>query len=60
MKERNLIAGDVLNVLRAGTVGPAYRENGEWRHEVTTPRITVVITFLDEKSVRCVTAWRTP
>lgn len=59
MKERNLTTGDVLNVLKAGTIhGAPEFENGSWRYHVQTKKITVVIAFRNPNFVAVVTAWR--
>jgi hypothetical protein len=58
---------DIVDVLRAGMVSEAEHENGEWRHQVRTQRITVVVAFEpapdeaeDENDVELVvvTVWR--
>ncbi|MCL2779187.1 MAG: hypothetical protein FWD73_14405 [Polyangiaceae bacterium] len=62
---------DALNVLRAGTVQEAEWENGGWRHQVCTQRMTFVVAFdpdpaskvaddvnCDETELIVVTAWR--
>jgi hypothetical protein len=58
MHERSLQRLDVQNVLRAGIVREAEWENGEWRHRVETPRITVVVSFPEEMLLKVVTCWR--
>ena len=50
--------GSCANVLRAGTVGPAEAEHGEWRYRVRTQRMAVVVAFRSETELRVVTAWR--
>lgn len=59
MKERNLKAGDVLNILRAGKIyaDPEF-ENGSYRYRVQTLKITVVVAFKKPNNVVVVTAWR--
>lgn len=58
MDERALSSPDVLNVLRAGYVKPSEYENGTWRYQVCTERMTVVVAFRSKTELRIVTAWR--
>jgi hypothetical protein len=58
MADDQLQTTDCLNLLRAGVFNPPDYINGEWRYQVTTPRICVVIAFRSETRLRVVTAWR--
>jgi hypothetical protein len=58
MAQRRLQRLDVMNVLRAGVVREAEWENGEWRHQIETQAICVVISFPEEMLLKVVTAWR--
>ena len=58
MRKRNLDIMDIENVLRAGIAGEAEWENGEWRYQVRTAAIVVVVQFEEDDSVTPVTAWR--
>ena len=58
MRADRLESTDCVNVLRGGTPGGAEYVNREWRYSVGTRRICVVITFLSERRLRVVTAWR--
>lgn len=49
---------DALNVMRGGTWQEAEFENGEWRHQVRTPRMCVVIHFDTTTRIAVVTAWK--
>lgn len=58
---------DLVNVLRAGMVSEAEYENGDWRYQVRTQRITVVVAFEpapdeaedeDDIELVVVTVWR--
>ena len=59
MRARDLISGDVLNVLKAGEIvnEPEY-VNGSYRYRVQTKKITVVVSFRKPNHVVVVTAWR--
>ena len=59
MVERDLRAGDVLNVLKAGNIWnePEF-ENGSFRYKVSTSKIIVVIAFRKAKNIVIITAWR--
>ncbi len=59
MAERNLQRLDLVNVLRGGSVQEAEWENGEWRHHVKTPRITVIVSFPEDMLLKVITCWRT-
>jgi hypothetical protein len=39
-------------------VDPAELENGTWRYRVRTPKIAVIIRFVDDDELMVVTAWR--
>jgi hypothetical protein len=58
MAKDNLTRTDALNVMRAGMVAEAEWQNGGWRHQVSTPRIVVVVEFDTETRCIVVTAWR--
>lgn len=59
MKDRHLIAGDIMNVLRAGKIyGDPEFEQGTWRYRVETSKITVVFAFNTPDRIRIITAWR--
>jgi hypothetical protein len=49
---------DASNVLRAGVPSEAEWENGEWRHQVHTGRMVVVVHFESETELRVITGWR--
>jgi len=55
----NLTTVDLLNVLKAGLI---YTDpelvNGTYRYRVETEKIIVVITFMHQNCIRCITAWR--
>jgi len=55
----DLTAVDARNVLRAGKIleEPEW-VNGTWRYRVHTARMTVVVAFVSEASLRVITAWR--
>ena len=59
MQERTLITGDILNVLRAGSIhnDPEF-EHGSWRYQVETKKITVVFAFNSPDKIKIITAWR--
>jgi hypothetical protein len=46
--QRAVTMGDVLNVLRAGTVDEAEEENGAYRYRVRTPLIAVIIELPED------------
>jgi Domain of unknown function (DUF4258) len=58
MAKDDLETTDCLNLLRAGTYGPAEYINQEWRYRVGTSRICVVVTFESDTRLCVVTAWR--
>jgi hypothetical protein len=59
MQKRNLMSGDILNVLRAGNIYKnAELENGSWRYQIETKKITVVFAFNSPDKIRIITAWR--
>ncbi len=58
MAKDHLAAIDVNNVLRGGAYSEAEWENGAWRHQAFTQRITVVIEFESEAELIVITAWR--
>lgn len=59
MAERNMIMGDVLNVLHQGRIErDAEFENGQWRFQVSTYKMTVVISFANPNKIRLITCWR--
>lgn len=59
MLKRDLMSGDILNVLRAGNIhnDPEF-ENGSWRYQIETKKITVVFAFNSPDKIRILTAWR--
>lgn len=59
MKERNLVTGDILNVLRAGKIlGEPEFENDTWRYRVETNKIVTIIAFRKPNHIIVVTSWR--
>ena len=58
LRKWKLTAVDCENVLHAGAVQEPEFENGEWRYQVITGKITVVIQFLSDLELLVVTAWR--
>ncbi len=58
MANDNLSEIDCSNVMRGGVVGEGEWENGSWRYQVRTQRITVVVAFWSELELVAVTAWR--
>lgn len=58
MEKDILTTQDVVNVLRAGVVGPSEFENGSWRHRAKTNTICVVVTLVSEREAVVVTTWR--
>lgn len=59
MLKRDIMSGDILNVLRAGNIhnDPEF-ENGSWRYQIETKKITVVFAFNSPNKIRIITAWR--
>lgn len=49
---------DCTNILRGGQVEEAEHENGEWRYQVHTGKMKVIVRFEDETELMIVTAWR--
>lgn len=49
---------DVLRALRGGTLQPGYQRDEEWRYEVVTRTLTVVVCFVSYTEVHAVTVWR--
>ena len=49
---------DCINILRGGKVKEGEYENGSWWYKVETPKMAVVVTFIDENELMIVTAWR--
>jgi hypothetical protein len=48
-----------MNVLRAGNIyKDAELENGSWRYQIETKKITVVFAFNSPDKIRIITAWR--
>ncbi len=59
LTERQMIMGDVLNVLHEGKIeNDAEFENGQWRYRVATHKMTIVISFGDHDKIRLITCWR--
>jgi hypothetical protein len=58
MEEREMDTSDCINILRGGTVREGEYENGSWRYRVETPKMAVVVTFIDEGELMIVTVWR--
>jgi hypothetical protein len=63
MRERQITAGQVEHVLRAGLVEPAEWEGGEWRYRVRMPERGVgeryvVVAFVSDTALLVVTVWR--
>ena len=58
MEKDDLTIADVLNVLRGGIVEFAEEVDRSWRYRVRTQRMTVVVAFRSEHSLRVITAWR--
>lgn len=58
MEEREMDNSDCINILRGGKVRAGEYENGSWRYRVETPKMAVVITFIDGDELMIVTAWR--
>jgi hypothetical protein len=58
MADDDLQTTDCLNLVRAGVFNPPDLVNGEWRYQVTTARICIVVVFASETELRIVTAWR--
>jgi hypothetical protein len=59
MQKRDLMSGDILNVLRAGIIhNDPELENGSWRYHIQTKKITVVFAFNGPDKIRIITAWR--
>lgn len=58
MAKDELTSVDAQNVLRGGVVEFSEKEQGTWRYRVRTARMTFVVAFRSETSVRVVTAWR--
>lgn len=58
LAERSMDTVDVTNVLRAGYVEEADREDGTYRYRVCTKRMTVVVAFRSRAELVVVTAWR--
>lgn len=59
MEERDLMTGDILNILRSGTIqADPEEEHGTWRFRVQTRKITVVFAFARPDKIKIFTAWR--
>lgn len=58
MEEREMDTSDCINILRGGKVREGEYENGSWRYRVETPKMAVVVAFIDEDELMIVTAWR--
>jgi hypothetical protein len=58
MKQRHMTMMDCQNVLMRGQVPEAEYENGNWRHQVHTKKMTVVVVLLSEVRLLVVTCWR--
>lgn len=58
MANDDLQTTDCLNLLRAGIVGPAEWENGEYRYHAETARMCLVFSFDSKTALTVVTAWR--
>jgi len=58
MAKDDLQTADCLNLLRAGVFNPPDYVNGQWRYQVNTQRICIVVAFSSRTEVRIVTAWR--
>lgn len=58
MEQREMDTSDCINILRGGAVKDGEYENGSWRYRVETPKMAVVVTFIDEDELMIVTAWR--
>lgn len=59
MKKRNIMMGDILNILHAGQIlcDPEF-VNEEWRYRIETKKMVAVISFHQPANIRCVTTWR--
>ncbi len=59
MQKRNMIVGDLINVLHGGQIvcDPEF-EHEEWRYRIETEKMVIVISFHKPANVRCITAWR--
>ena len=58
MQHDDLTSVDAQNVMRGGVVEFSEQERGTWRYRVRTARMTFVVAFRSETSVRVITAWR--
>jgi hypothetical protein len=58
MANDDMSVADCMNLLRAGIIGAAEWENGEYRYHITTPRMCIVISFQSPTRLTIVTAWR--
>ncbi len=58
MEKDDLDMQDARNVLRGGVVQEPEFENGEWRYQVRTSKMTFVIAFESRTRFAVVTAWR--
>lgn len=58
LKKHGLTVADAYNVLRGGHAKEPEWENGEWRHQVHTGAMVVVVHIENEKSLRVITGWR--
>jgi hypothetical protein len=58
MEDEEITAVEVEGALRAGTVREPEAEKGEWRYQVHTQRLTVVVAFRSNKEIVVVTVWR--
>lgn len=59
MRERDLMAGDVINVIRSGEIidEPEFEKNS-WRYKVETTRIAVIVAFNNPNHIIVVSTWR--
>ena len=58
MRTRDLSQLDCTNVLRAGHADQAEPHGSNWRYQIHTTRMCVVVAFQSENRLTVVTAWR--
>jgi hypothetical protein len=57
MKKRGITTADCLLVLRRGNAKEPEWENGRWRYQFVTGKLTVVVEFVNQMHLRVITCW---
>lgn len=58
LQKHKMSTVDCMNILRGGGVDNPEFENGEWRYQVHTGKMAVIVRFENENELMIVTAWR--